>query len=189
MRKSKCCTRCGKRKKLSAFSKNKFYADGLNPWCKTCVREYRQQPGIKKKRKQYYQQPVVKERQSQYAQQYYRRPEVIARIKVWGKIWYIKLKIKALTKVAKLICELCGETDIKKLTIDHRLGDGDAHRVKLFGSSRHTAGVQFYRWVLRATQKQIKDANLRILCKTCNNGTKTNSDAEWLLTLKKRNAK
>lgn len=176
----KICSKCKEEKPLSDFTKNKFCTDGLNPWCKTCAREYRQLPEVKEQARQYRQKTEVKEKHRQYAQQRYHRPEV----KAWHKIWYLDLKIKALSRIAKLICKLCGDTNIKKLCIDHWLGDGDAHRIKLFGNKR-TAGTPFYRWILKSTDKEIKDANLRILCISCNNGTKINTDSQWKIKIKK----
>lgn len=36
----KKCSRCGIEKDVSEFSPHARYADGLNCWCKSCVREY-----------------------------------------------------------------------------------------------------------------------------------------------------
>ena len=40
IRSGKRCTKCGKRKWLSDFSKHKRSKDGLTTWCKKCVAEY-----------------------------------------------------------------------------------------------------------------------------------------------------
>lgn len=37
----KTCQRCHVEKSLSEFNKDKRYADGLQPWCRSCYREYR----------------------------------------------------------------------------------------------------------------------------------------------------
>ena len=139
------------------FGKDKRNNDALTTWCKTCAREYFQQPWMK------------------------------ARTKARFKIWWLNLKTNALTKIGKLICKLCGDTDIHNLSIDHKNHDGNAHRLKLFGY--RCGGTPFYNWALNASDSEIKKANLRILCKTCNRGTANNTDSQWLLTLKNKTSK
>lgn len=37
---SKVCKKCGVKQPTANFSKGKYYADGLRPWCKACSSEY-----------------------------------------------------------------------------------------------------------------------------------------------------
>jgi len=57
-------------------------------------------------------------------------------------------------------CELCGETDFAKLSLDHVDGNGRQHRKEVLGTD---SGSVFYRWVLKN-----KPDNLRLLCYNCN---------------------
>jgi hypothetical protein len=57
-------------------------------------------------------------------------------------------------------CELCGETDFAKLSLDHIDGNGRQHRKDILGTD---SGTSFYRWVL-----ENGPDNLRILCYNCN---------------------
>ena len=52
--KTKKCTKCGIKKSLNNFSKNKSKKDGLDSWCKDCDKEYRELN--KDKSKKYYKQ-------------------------------------------------------------------------------------------------------------------------------------
>ena len=48
----KTCSKCKAEKEFSKFSKNRSCKDGLDSWCKLCVREYQQsETGKKAKRK------------------------------------------------------------------------------------------------------------------------------------------
>ena len=66
----KRCSKCGEEKPLSEFSRSKNYKDGLQYWCKGCVKEYQQE---------YRQTPEYKafqqEYQREYRQEYRQTPE------------------------------------------------------------------------------------------------------------------
>ena len=62
----KRCTKCGKRKKPEAFSRNKNTKDGLSIWCKACAKEYKQRPEVKARAKEY---------QREYKRKYRLQPE------------------------------------------------------------------------------------------------------------------
>jgi len=49
----KRCTKCAKRKKPEAFSRNKNTKDGLSIWCKACAKEYKQRPEVRARAKEY----------------------------------------------------------------------------------------------------------------------------------------
>lgn len=57
-------------------------------------------------------------------------------------------------------CQICGETDFTKLSLDHMDGLGRQHRKEVLGTD---SGSQFYKWVLKN-----KPNNLRLLCFNCN---------------------
>lgn len=59
-------------------------------------------------------------------------------------------------------CACCGATE--QLTIDHINGDGNEHRIQLFGSGK-AAGRQFYRWLIRNGFPE----GYQTLCGLCNN--------------------
>lgn len=62
----KRCTKCGKRKKPEAFSRNKNTKDGLSIWCKACAKEYKQRPEVRERAKEY---------QREYKRKYRLHPE------------------------------------------------------------------------------------------------------------------
>lgn len=57
-------------------------------------------------------------------------------------------------------CELCGQTDFSKLSLDHIEGGGRQHRKEILGTD---SGSKFYKWVFKN-----KPDNLRLLCYNCN---------------------
>ncbi|MEK0336999.1 MAG: hypothetical protein QQN41_06140 [Nitrosopumilus sp.] len=171
--KSKVCRKCGKRKLVKKFGKNIRMMDGLQKWCRQCCSKYKKE-GYRNRSLE------VKQHAEEYKKEYCQRPEV----RQYRKEYYLNFKHKALSRIGKLICVLCRCTNITELTIDHINGMGAAHRLKLFGN-KYAAGTPFYLWVLKAPKKELKDAYLRILCRSCNNGTKNNSDKEWLMKLRK----
>lgn len=68
---SKECTKCGALKPLSEFSKNKAKKFGVDSWCKSCCKEYKQanKDVIKEYNKEYYQNN--KETIKKYKKEYY----------------------------------------------------------------------------------------------------------------------
>ncbi len=59
-------------------------------------------------------------------------------------------------------CACCGVTE--DLTIDHVNGDGDQHRIELYGDSQASGGTRFYRWLI----KQGFPPGYATLCRRCN---------------------
>lgn len=80
---SKVCPKCGKRKPLSEFTKDRSKSDGLETYCRDCKRAYsafryqRDHEKIRQSAKEYNQRPEVKKRKQAYEQ----LPEVRARRK------------------------------------------------------------------------------------------------------------
>jgi hypothetical protein len=46
---TKKCTRCGKRRKVENFYRDKTIKDGFSSWCKACTREYDREYAKRKK--------------------------------------------------------------------------------------------------------------------------------------------
>lgn len=61
-------------------------------------------------------------------------------------------------------CEICGESHIECLTIDHKNGDGVKFRERMDG--RQFSGNKFYRWLKK--EEFPDDLGLRVLCFNCN---------------------
>jgi hypothetical protein len=75
------------------------------------------------------------------------------------------LKITVISKYGgKCIC--CNETHIAFLTLDHKDGDGAAHRKTLSGGDKG----RFYKWVRRNNFPDF----LQLLCWNCNMGKQIN---------------
>lgn len=155
----KVCTKCDEQKNLLKFHKNKRCKGGLNHRCHDCCRKYCQQPKFKKGRKLYRQRPEIQQHRREHGKKYTQILQYNALIKV--------------KRTDELMCELCGA--VEHLQIDHINGDGDIHRLKV---SNGAAGGYFYRWVLKTTDKKLKKANLRILCKRCNPMAITKTDQQ-----------
>lgn len=99
----KVCTKCNTLKpKDSYYSNKKWTTDGLQSWCKEC---------IKKSRKDYYNRDIEKLRKKGRDD---RKKEKLALINAYG---------------GKCVC--CGESQWEFLTIDHINNDGAEHRRRL----------------------------------------------------------
>lgn len=99
----KTCTRCKQTKDYIEFNKRKTGKDGLNAWCKSCVkidnqsRKGRYKEREKEYRKTYSQKPDVKERRKQ---QYQRDKEQI-RLRTQEHYWSLNGQINQYIKSAK----------------------------------------------------------------------------------------
>jgi len=82
----------------------------------------------------------------------------------------LRFKIAAMRKIAngEPACMCCGEDTLEFLTIDHKGGGGNAHRVEIGGRSNFS-GYNFYRWILNSPRTKLR--RLRILCANCNQAT------------------
>jgi len=88
------------------------------------------------------------------------------KIKYHGKYhqaYRIKLKTTALTYYGngKMSCVLCGEEDIRCLSLDHINGGGHQHRKSL--GSKGRGGFHFYLWLI----KHGLPEGYRTLCMNC----------------------
>lgn len=68
------------------------------------------------------------------------------------------------------ICVGCGESDIKKLTLDHINNDGNKHRREIGGQS---AGINMYRWVIK---NNYPNGIFQVMCWNCNCGKRVKRD-------------
>jgi hypothetical protein len=66
-------------------------------------------------------------------------------------------------------CNCCGERLIQFLTIDHKNGKGNEHRISLFGYN--VGGAKMYRWL----KKNNYPDDYEILCMNCNWGKRYTS--------------
>ncbi len=85
-----------------------------------------------------------------------------------------KLKVEALDQYGGPHCQLCGEHDVDKLTLDHINGDGGAHRMELTGN-RGGGGWRFYMHLKRLGWPS--NPPLRVLCADCNRNAYTDTHA------------
>ena len=79
--------------------------------------------------------------------------------------WYLNLRVETLKQYSPdLICQLCGFSDLRALTIDHIDGGGDSHRQELSKSLSRTPGPwRLYRWL----RDNGYPAGYRVLCMNC----------------------
>lgn len=95
----------------------------------------------------------------EYLKQYERnRPNKVERVTATKRLYY-KLKRVVFDHYGAL-CDCCGETELRFLTIDHVKNDGAKQR-KMMGQ-----GHVFFRWIIN---NGFPDS-IRILCFNCNSG-------------------
>lgn len=105
----------------SEFNKQRDKADGLNSWCRVCVNRRNRARGAD---------PDVAAKRAREHRRYRDR----LRDQVFGHYGRV------------CACPWCGAPD--NLTIDHVNGGGTAHRIELFGRSRGSSSIRFYRWLI-----------------------------------------
>lgn len=108
MSSEKLCRRCRAFKLHNCFRKDMRLHDGLNSWCKQCIRDW--------KRGRYHE----------------RRDE----IKIQMRLFRSSLK-KEMIDAYGGRCSCCGETAVEFMTLEHLNHDGKEHR-KSFRSSQST---------------------------------------------------
>jgi len=84
----------------------------------------------------------------------------------YQKDWKRKLKLEVLAAYGG-VCQCCGETDSRFLTIDHVNRDGGIHRKEM----RMQSGTQIYSWL---KQNDFPKEGFQILCFNCNLGREIN---------------
>jgi hypothetical protein len=75
---------------------------------------------------------------------------------------------EAMERLGGARCAICGCEELIFLTIDHADGNGHEHRKQLGGSSRRSSSKEIRRWILSATDAELAEWNLRVLCFNCN---------------------
>jgi hypothetical protein len=82
-----------------------------------------------------------------------------------NKRWYANLRLGVLKHYSpNLVCQECGFSDVRALTIDHVDGGGDAHRRELAKSLRRMPGPwALYRWL----RDNGYPTGYRVLCMNC----------------------
>lgn len=85
----------------------------------------------------------------------------------------LRLKCQALELLGGTACALCGEKATIFLTVDHADKNGYEHRKKI-GCS----GTGIHRWIIKATPKELKQWNLRVLCGSCQMASENYTDTE-----------
>ncbi len=140
----KRCTKCGKRKLKSRFSRANRSKDGLRFWCKSC--------DIKFGKKWY---TENRERKREAGKRYWGQHK--DRLNKIQRELYRTLRLD-LIKAYGNKCSCCGEHRKEFLTLEHIRGDGAKHRRKM---SNYSIFVQIKR------EKYPKD-KYTILCSNCN---------------------
>jgi hypothetical protein len=65
-------------------------------------------------------------------------------------------------------CECCGESQYEFMAIDHRFGDGAAHRKSMKGKNSSLNGINFFNRILKEIKDKTDGNRYRILCHNCN---------------------
>ena len=92
-----------------------------------------------------------------------KRPEV----KAYKKKYKQRVKRAAFDRIGDMRCALCGCDEMIFLTVDHADGNGAAHRKQLNGTNGRFSN-HIGSWIIKATDEELAEWNLRILCYNCN---------------------
>lgn len=167
------CPACKLNKPLNEFHADRGKANGRSTYCAPCgtakAKERRASQPEKEKeiRKRFYAKNretlLIRRKKDYYKNQ--EREQKNARERYWknpkaAKLRHYCMKLKALEVVSPSICCIyCGESDPKKLEIDHVDGNGTEHRKKMDGANFH------YTLVREGIPENVR---LQILCETHN---------------------
>ena len=160
---SRRCPKCGEVKSLEQFPSNRTKPLGHDYTCREC---------IKASDRQYY----WANRQSYLERQRARQAANREVLRAAGRRWRQANREHAVSHLRNyraevralvfghygMACACCGTTE--SLTIDHINGDGEQHRLELFGESQGRGGSQFYAWLVR----QGFPPGYQTLCRPCN---------------------
>ena len=100
-------------------------------------------------------------REQQLAQKRQYRLENLEQEREQDRLYVERVRAEVLAHYGEH-CACCGSTN--RLTVDHVNGDGAQHRLELFGSSRSSNWLGFYRWIIA---NNFPD-DLQTLCRSCN---------------------
>lgn len=82
------------------------------------------------------------------------------------KKYHDRVRLEVLTAYCDGVpkCQCCGDTHLEFLSLDHRNGDGAAHRREFNGGKQNTNNRAVYRWA----RKNGYPNTLWVLCHNCN---------------------
>ena len=156
----KRCPRCTLIKEAThiKFNRNKHFADGFNPWCKTCTSDnhkIKRSLGLYRDKKQ---EKIYRDTNRKHIRERNQRRELATKIEVFNSYGGFRCS-----------CLKCPETspNNKLYTIDHINGGGIRQREKL----GIRAGRSFYLWL----KKNDYPPGYQVLCWNCNCGRSTNN--------------
>lgn len=96
------------------------------------------------------------------------------KLREFSQRYHREIKLKALRHYSKNgsepVCKECGFSDIRALSIDHILGGGAQHRLKVGVKT----GTHFYHWL----KKQGYPEGYQVLCMNCQ-FIKRHTNKEW----------
>ena len=162
--KMKQCTKCKKWKNKNDFCRNIRKRDELDCWCKECKNQggkiYREKhkESIKVQQSKYYSRPDIIEKRKQYDLNYYKKNKKKTQQYNKEYQWMLRQQSLFFYSNGEMKCQLCNNSDIDNLCIDHLNGDGKKHRQKVGW------GVNVYRWLINNNFP----SDFTILCKRCN---------------------
>lgn len=128
--------------------------------CKRC-----QETQKKRHRSRFIEDPAYREKLKTQARKWQiENPEKTKRIQSkCNKKTHLITKLEAIKRYGGC-CACCGETAYQFLSLDHSLGDGKAHRLKILGNTR-SAGSVFYFKLKALGWPDVP--GLRVLCFNC----------------------
>ena len=115
----------------------------------------------------------------QRAKEYYQRPGIRERCRQNSKKRAQQYVYSALKRLGGR-CIICGCIELILLTISHENHDGTVHR-KQIGSGK------IYKWILNATDEELKKANLAVRCYNCNCALYRCDNTELKMAVKREN--
>ncbi len=167
----KKCSKCQESKDVEMFY---VYPDGkMQQPCRACVSR-RHGAWVKAnpaKAKQHQRDSRARhpKRHRAYMNAYYRRNSEKA--KAAALVSHRQLKEAAYAAYGGYVCNCCGETDWRFLSLDHVNNDGAAHRKKLSRGTRNRGVGGIYGWLRKAGYPA---GIIQVLCMNCNYGKRMN---------------
>ena len=122
-----------------------------------------------------------KECQRQRHRQYYQNNR--SRLLQYKHAYILRYKRATLDRLGGARCALCGCEELIFLTVDHTDGNGHIHR-KQIGNGSNT-----HRWILKASDVELKRWHLRVLCSSCQKATQHQSDDEVRAAMKREHSR
>lgn len=157
----KKCSRCQEIKEEINFYKNKARKDGLNNYCKECMKNVNKDCYSNNLEKYRDIHKKWRDKNKEYLKTYRKNLKSIRGIEIneYKNLYHMELKIQALFFYSNgnMSCEMCGEDDIDVLDIHHINGNGNSHRKK------EKVNI-LSEWCIR---NNFPDG-FKVLCRNCN---------------------